>query len=48
MQELLKLNGGCDCVRVAHREMKREMTECVLHGVGHCCHSDSVTHGSLI
>ncbi len=26
----------------------RDITECVLHGAGHCCHGDSVTHGSLI
>lgn len=24
------------------------MTECVLHGAGHCCHGDSVTHGGWI
>lgn len=37
---------------VAHRRKKQkntsDMTECVLHGAGHCCHGDSVTHGSLI
>lgn len=26
----------------------RDMTKCVLHGAGHCCHGDSVTQSSLI
>lgn len=43
---------SCLCLCVAHGKKKkkntRDITQCVLHGAGHCCHGDSVTHGSLI
>lgn len=37
------------CLCVAQRgKNTSDITECVLHRAGHCCHGDSVTHGSLI